>query len=241
MLGGLIGAAALLSSPRDASAAFGDAARVRSKVNLSKYQCCCCNSPTEPKSTGVNCHLKRCCMCRSLAARQLTPQGECFVFLILAMLPESLHSTHAHLYNLPGPGLHTTVGQLSPAQVCAILWRGLCSPVAIKVQSLQGEGVPRSDAEVRGPLSMLLAPEHYGGQFFPFLHLPLSMVFNYGDVFVAGMRTTVMRYAPTFDSFCSDQRLLTVYMCGPRSAAGPAKHFQPCLVLYPLYNDIRAS
>ena len=50
------------------------------------------------------------------------------------------------------------VGQLSTAQVCAILWRGLCSPAAIKVQPLQGEGVPRSDAEVRESLAMLSAP-----------------------------------------------------------------------------------
>jgi hypothetical protein len=32
VLGGLIGAAALLSSPKDASAAFGDAARVSSEL-----------------------------------------------------------------------------------------------------------------------------------------------------------------------------------------------------------------
>ena len=80
VLGGLIGAAALLSSPRDASAAFGDAARVRSIKNLSQHQCCHCNFLTEQEAEGVNWHLERCCMCRSLAARQLIPQGECTVF-----------------------------------------------------------------------------------------------------------------------------------------------------------------
>ena len=81
VLGGLIGAAALLSSPRDASAAFGDAARVRSIKKLLKHQCCHCNVLTEPESKGVHWHLEVCCMCRSLAARQLTPQGECTVLL----------------------------------------------------------------------------------------------------------------------------------------------------------------
>lgn len=44
VLGGIIGAAALLSSPRDASAAFGDAARVRMRSLLQscpiRYLCC---------------------------------------------------------------------------------------------------------------------------------------------------------------------------------------------------------
>lgn len=76
VLGGLIGAAALLSSPRDASAAFGDAARVRSTSDIFQHRRCHCNSSVEPEAKGVNWHLKLCCMCRCLAARQQTPQGE---------------------------------------------------------------------------------------------------------------------------------------------------------------------
>ena len=53
VLGGLIGAAALLSSPRDASAAFGDAARVRNNSKMFQDQCCHCDPSVEPEAEGV--------------------------------------------------------------------------------------------------------------------------------------------------------------------------------------------
>ena len=82
VLGGIIGAAALLSSPRDASAAFGDAARVseNDKIVLLKggasIVCCTvkdCERVGHPKFGK---HLSAVCMCRSSAVRQQIPQGK---------------------------------------------------------------------------------------------------------------------------------------------------------------------
>lgn len=81
VLGGLIGAAALLSSPRDASAAFGDAARVSENdgnalQGAASIVCCTVKDRERVGHPKFGKHLSAVCMCRSSAARQQIPQGK---------------------------------------------------------------------------------------------------------------------------------------------------------------------